>query len=155
MDRFVVMYMTVACGSLLLTAILPFPSRSLRVGVLLPHSTTSRSSAIAQFIMRFASLHDNAVHIVQLPSSEPRTSLQQWSFYNVVRWRNAMATLDLIVGTRIHGSMISIAAKTPTLTIAEDARVKELCKQMRLPMVGLWGPLMAQIPCALPRGLKS
>ena len=33
---------------------------------------------------------------------------------------------DLVVGQRIHGSMIALAAETPTVIIAPDARVVEL-----------------------------
>ena len=53
-------------------------------------------------------------------------------FYDVEAWRRALVGLDVVIGPRIHGSMLALAAGTPTITFAFDARISELCESMRL-----------------------
>ena len=53
-------------------------------------------------------------------------------FYNVEVWREAVASLDVVVGHRIHGSMIALAGETPAITVATTQRIEELCVSMRL-----------------------
>lgn len=43
------------------------------------------------------------------------------------------ADFDLSVGTRLHGNMIAYLNGVPTLWIARDARVKEVCDALKLP----------------------
>lgn len=48
-------------------------------------------------------------------------------------WRDEMRGMDLTIGTRLHGNMISLAAGTPGIIIAHDSRTGELAETMHLP----------------------
>jgi hypothetical protein len=39
------------------------------------------------------------------------------------------------VGTRIHGAMLSLSAKLPTLCITHDTRTRELCEVLKVPSI--------------------
>lgn len=121
---------------------------SIKVGILLGYKRQSyMDPALARF---YISHHAGSVHIMQWPYTEKqqfikavdalssdagvRAAVRNASrfFYEVGKWKEEVRGLDLVVGPRIHGSMIAIAAETPTVTIGFDARIKELCEAMKL-----------------------
>jgi hypothetical protein len=72
------------------------------------------------------------------PAADPRTFLQTFRrvarCYSSVRaWLEAAAAHDHSVSTRIHGAILSLMAGVPTLVIAHDARMRELCQSMAIP----------------------
>ena len=46
-----------------------------------------------------------------------------------------LRTCDLVMGTRIHGTILALQSGTPALCIALDARHRELCETMLVPWV--------------------
>lgn len=52
-------------------------------------------------------------------------------------WRHEMRSMDLSIGTRLHGNMASIAAGTPGVIIAHDSRTGELGQTMHLPRLSM------------------
>lgn len=72
------------------------------------------------------------------PGAEARAFLQTFRrvarCYSSVRaWLEAAAAHSHSVSTRIHGAILSLMAGVPTLVIAHDARMRELCQSMALP----------------------
>lgn len=65
-------------------------------------------------------------------------------YYDVLEWRDALKMVDLVIGSRIHGCMLGIAAETPAITIAPDWRVKELSDQMLLPTMNVYDPMLTE-----------
>ena len=47
-----------------------------------------------------------------------------------------MESIDVCVGTRLHGNMAAIAAGTPGCVISHDSRTDELAETMGLPRCG-------------------
>jgi hypothetical protein len=56
-------------------------------------------------------------------------------FTSAVAWMEYLRSVDLVVGTRIHGCMLAIQAGTPALCVALDSRQTELCEIMRIPSI--------------------
>lgn len=52
---------------------------------------------------------------------------------NVPTWLKLLNSVDLSIGTRIHGSIAAVLAGTPTFVIATDARVVELARYHNIP----------------------
>lgn len=50
-------------------------------------------------------------------------------------WIAFLSEMDLMFGSRIHGTMAAVAAIVPVVVIAVDYRVLELSKRMRIPYV--------------------
>lgn len=50
-------------------------------------------------------------------------------------WMAETATLDFVIGTRLHGNMAAISAGTPGIVISHDSRTSELEEVMKLPAV--------------------
>lgn len=59
-------------------------------------------------------------------------------FYDVPAWISAMEACDVAVHFRIHGTMATIAAGTPSVIISTDYRVEELAEVMRLPRADIF-----------------
>jgi polysaccharide pyruvyl transferase WcaK-like protein len=55
--------------------------------------------------------------------------------FSVDSWINYISFFSRAIGTRIHGSVLSLSATTPTICITHDSRTKELCKIMQIPSV--------------------
>jgi hypothetical protein len=53
-------------------------------------------------------------------------------FYDIETWREAVSQLDVVVGPRIHGSMLSLSMEVPSITFPFDMRIQEMCDSMRL-----------------------
>lgn len=56
-------------------------------------------------------------------------------FGAVPPWMEYLRTCDLVMGTRIHGTILALQSGTPALCIALDARHRELCETMLVPWV--------------------
>jgi Polysaccharide pyruvyl transferase len=54
-------------------------------------------------------------------------------FSSVRAWLEGAALHDHSVSTRIHGAIISLMAGVPTIVVAHDVRMRELCKLMAIP----------------------
>jgi len=48
-------------------------------------------------------------------------------------WRSLLENVDFTIGTRVHGSIMSLLCGVPTLCICWDSRTTELCKEMQIP----------------------
>jgi len=48
-------------------------------------------------------------------------------------WRGLLENVDFTIGTRIHGSIMSLLCGIPTLCLCLDSRTRELCKRMEIP----------------------
>lgn len=55
--------------------------------------------------------------------------------YSIESWRFFLRTHTHSLGTRIHGSMLSISAGLPTICITHDTRTRELCEVMKIPNI--------------------
>ena len=123
----------------------------IKIGIMLGYKRqTHFDPPMARF---FTQHHTGSVHVMQWPYTERsqfvravyavsgdetvRAAARVASrvFYNVSQWKGEVGRLDLVVGPRIHGSMIAIAAGTPTVTIAFDPRIREFCSVMKLACV--------------------
>jgi hypothetical protein len=56
-------------------------------------------------------------------------------FFSVPEWMETLKRFDVVVGTRIHGTLIGIQAGVPSLCVCVDARTLELCQTMHIPHV--------------------
>jgi polysaccharide pyruvyl transferase WcaK-like protein len=54
-------------------------------------------------------------------------------FSSAPDWITAMMGRDLVLGTRLHGTMAALAAGTPAAIITHDSRTSELATTMHLP----------------------
>lgn len=55
--------------------------------------------------------------------------------YSVDSWINYISYFSRAIGTRIHGSMLSLTAGTPAICITHDSRTTELCNRMKVPSI--------------------
>ena len=103
---------------------------------------------MAQFVKDY-SCPNGSIHLMQVENEEkianvlkdemmrigPRNNnihITSRGFYDVRTWQRTVQDLDLVIGPRIHGSMIPLSVEVPTVTIKIDARVGELCDAMDL-----------------------
>ncbi len=56
-------------------------------------------------------------------------------FFDVPSWMTHCRGYDLVIGTRIHGTMVALQAGTPAVCIVHDSRTLELCETMQVPHV--------------------
>ena len=57
------------------------------------------------------------------------------AFFDISDWLEHYRRFDLVVGTRIHGTLLALQAGVPALCIAHDVRTTEMCETMRIPFV--------------------
>jgi len=57
------------------------------------------------------------------------------TFASVQSWLEAAALHDHSISTRIHGAIMSLMAGVPTVVIAHDVRMRELCASMAIPFL--------------------
>lgn len=55
--------------------------------------------------------------------------------WSVDAWRFALRAYSHALGTRIHGTLMSLSAGLPAICITHDTRTRELCNVLRLPSV--------------------
>src|SRR5690625_4535900 len=58
-------------------------------------------------------------------------------FLNAPTWINFMKSIDLSMGTRVHGNIAPTLSGTPSITIPIDARMRELVEYHNLPFVSI------------------
>ena len=56
-------------------------------------------------------------------------------FTNYTTWKRFLSGMDFVVGARMHGLTPAIHAGIPSLFIAHDARVREMCEYFDLPFI--------------------
>ena len=113
----------------------------LRVGDGLYVQQSGGESAVA-----FAMLHFSKLPVSSLLSIrqvlDPSLSLDDFVefarkklriYFNAENWIQAMQSVDLCMGTRLHGNMAATAASTPGCVISHDSRTYELAEGMKLP----------------------
>lgn len=54
-------------------------------------------------------------------------------FFDVEAWMEDLRRHDLVIGTRIHGTMLAIQAGVPAICITHDSRTEEMCQTMGIP----------------------
>lgn len=57
---------------------------------------------------------------------------------NVESWIESLSSMDVSIGSRIHGSMAALAAGIPLYIIAPDFRVSEMAQSMALPYTNIY-----------------
>lgn len=57
---------------------------------------------------------------------------------NVERWVQNLTTMDVAIGSRIHGSMAALAAAIPLYIVAPDFRVLEMAQAMGIPHTNMY-----------------
>lgn len=87
------------------------------------------SFVIVQESFNVQMIHDRIRRLlgVTFPSSKVRF------FYRIEDWFDAVRTVDIQVGSKIHGAMASLAVETPFLLLPPDWRVQEMADAMKLP----------------------
>ena len=50
-------------------------------------------------------------------------------------WRELLKNVDFTIGTRVHGSIMSLLCGIPTLCLCWDSRTTELCNEMQIPHI--------------------
>jgi len=96
------------------------------------------ASAVGAAWRNVSEKHRNSIQWVLQPDTEPEMF---WSFMerkgrfytSAPTWIEEMATVELSLGTRLHGNMAAIAASTPGIVIAHDSRTSDLIDTMKLP----------------------
>jgi hypothetical protein len=63
-------------------------------------------------------------------------------FYKIDPWMDFLKTQDLVLGARIHGAMIGLAASVPSVAIPTDMRIFELADIMKIPRVQVHDPTL-------------
>jgi hypothetical protein len=56
-------------------------------------------------------------------------------YFDARRWIDELDSVDLTIGTRIHGNMAAIAASSLGVLVVHDARVTELAEEMHVPRI--------------------
>lgn len=56
-------------------------------------------------------------------------------FFHIDSWMEHYRTFDLVIGARIHGTILALQAGVPGVCIAHDSRTEELCRTMMVPFI--------------------
>ena len=56
-------------------------------------------------------------------------------FASARAWMDYMGTVDFNMGSRIHGNIAAVLGGAPTLCVALDTRMEELCRYHRIPFI--------------------
>lgn len=56
-------------------------------------------------------------------------------FFDIDSWMEHYRTFDLVIGARIHGTILALQAGVPGVCVAHDSRTEELCRTMFVPFV--------------------
>lgn len=57
------------------------------------------------------------------------------AFFDIPSWLEHYRQFDLVVGTRIHGTVLGLQAGVPSLCVAHDSRTLELCQTLKVPHI--------------------
>ncbi len=87
------------------------------------------SFVIVQETTMVKQIHDRIQKLlgVKFPESKVRF------FYRIEDWFDAVRTVDIQVGSKIHGAMVALAVETPLLLLPPSWRVQEMADSMALP----------------------
>ncbi|MFG6179147.1 polysaccharide pyruvyl transferase family protein [Halomonas sp. THAF12] len=55
------------------------------------------------------------------------------AFFDAADWMDHLKEYDLVIGTRIHGTMAALQAGVPAICVTHDSRTKEMCDFMSIP----------------------
>jgi len=55
------------------------------------------------------------------------------AFWRIDLWLAALSNMDFVTGTRIHGNVLALQAKTPAIPIVHDSRTLGLCETLKIP----------------------
>ena len=58
-------------------------------------------------------------------------------FFNIRAWMAHYRQHDLVIGTRLHGTILALQAGVPAVCLTHDSRTKEVCKLLKLPHLDL------------------
>jgi hypothetical protein len=58
-------------------------------------------------------------------------------FFSVNAWLEFLSSMDLSIGTRMHGNLLSIQSSTPGICIYHDSRTQELSRTTLIPRVSV------------------
>lgn len=75
--------------------------------------------------------HDQVEILSQVPNGTE--TLPYTTSYD--GWIKTLSKGDIVIGTRIHGSICALAANRPCICIAIDSRTLELCKKLSIPHI--------------------
>ncbi|MGL6340115.1 MAG: polysaccharide pyruvyl transferase family protein [Waterburya sp.] len=59
------------------------------------------------------------------------------TFFDIGAWLEFLSSVDLTIGTRLHGNMLSVQSATPGICIYHDSRTNELCNTVLIPHVSV------------------
>ena len=57
------------------------------------------------------------------------------TFFDIDAWLENLRQHDLVIGMRIHGTLLALQCGIPALCITHDSRTEELCETMKIPFV--------------------
>lgn len=127
--------------------------KNLKVGILMPHAKQGTESMTA--MVTFLNGILDAAHPASFIAVQTATDITHTSEIKRLRarffpdrtlnkWRDALSEVDIVVGSRIHGSMMGLYAGKPTITFANDYRILEMVQAMGLPYVTPADPAIAK-----------
>jgi len=112
----------------------------LRIGILT--AAGANLDAMMSFVRKYScdngTMHllqdnyDQGVASVVQEKAGPQVHIVAEQYYDILTWQMNVKGLDIVVGPRIHGSMVPLSMGIPTITIAKDIRIDELCQSMDL-----------------------
>jgi hypothetical protein len=102
-------------------------SKNTRICLNMPTKNTKQPQEIYHLFKHL----ENRKDIITLQQTS-RTSKKLNSFD---KFKSQLQNVDLVIGTRIHGSILSLHAGTPCVCIAIDSRTLELCMMHGIPYI--------------------
>jgi hypothetical protein len=113
-------------------------NEKLKIGLLCSKQAPAVNKALARFVKERGAqgslllMQDQTDVACSATELSTGATIERNIFYDVKSWMSAISQLDVIIGPRIHGSMIALAMGVPTITIVIDERIRELCQRMLL-----------------------
>ncbi len=90
-------------------------------------------------------------------TEEDAALLREWMrkslifFADTEEWKSYLSGFDLVVGSRFHGTIMSILAGAPSLLLTTDLRTQELAEYHRIPRA----PISIMTPNTTPEDLRQ
>ena len=115
----------------------PALSKDTRICIALPNTHQVNKFHLHWLRSLFLAAGQESKHVYFLVQDEFKNrctpGAQYVYFVDPHQLRNFMLTMEVCIGTRIHGAIASIQAAVPTLCFPIDSRVRELCATMAVP----------------------
>lgn len=129
--------------------------KNLKVGILMPASGGPEKVSEFHTMLTFLNGILDATHPSSFVAVQTAGDISHTSLHNRHRarffpekslqeWRGALSEMDIVIGSRIHGSMMGLYAGKPTITFANDYRILEMVQAMGLPHVTPADPAIAK-----------